>query len=84
METISSSPVPAPSPLLVLYGDHDQFTGIGRYNAWVKSLQEVETGKTVIADRKIEGGDHFWQGEALDRMLVGVEKWIDKVTSDYN
>ncbi len=66
--------------MLVLYGDHDQFTGIGRYEAWVKSLQEagnLTSGMTVVADAKIVGGDHFWGGEALDHMLIEVEKWIN-------
>ena len=66
--------------MLVLYGDHDQFTGIGRYEAWVKSLQEagsVPSGTSVVADVKIAGGDHFWRGEALDQMLIEVEKWIN-------
>ena len=28
---------------------------------------------------KIVGGDHFWQGEALDQMFIEVEKWINGV-----
>jgi hypothetical protein len=51
--------------MLVLYGDHDQFTGIGRYEAWVKSLQEVgnlPSGTTVVADIKIEGWGSFLAG----------------------
>jgi hypothetical protein len=78
-DTISSSPVSVP-PLLVLYGDNDQFTGIGSYEAWVKSLREVgnlHDGKAVVSNRKIEGGDHFWQGEALNHMLIEVERWIN-------
>ena len=66
--------------MLVLYGDHDQFTGIGRYEAWVKSLQEggnLTSGTTAVADARIVGGDHFWRGEALDHMLIEVEKWIN-------
>jgi hypothetical protein len=80
--TISSSPSPTPPPLLILYGDHDQFTGMARYEAWVKSLQEVgnlPSGNTVVAYTKIEDGDHFWRGEALDHMLIEVEKWTDAV-----
>lgn len=68
--------------MLVLYGDHDQFTGIGRYEAWVKSLQEggkLTSETTVIADTRIVGADHFWWGEALDRMLIEVEKWINEM-----
>jgi len=67
---------------LVLYGDHDQFTSIGRYEVWVKSLREVGnliSGTTALADTKIVGGDHFWQGEALDHMLIEVEKWINGI-----
>ena len=78
-----SSPSPIPPPLLILYGDYDQFTGTARYEAWVKSLQEVgnvPSGNTVVAHTKIEGGDHFWQGEALDRLLDEVEKWTAAVT----
>ena len=68
--------------MLVLYGDHDQFTGKGRYEAWIKSLQEAgngPSGTTAVASIKIVGGDHFWQGEALDQMLIEVEKWINGV-----
>lgn len=80
---MASSPTPIPPPLLILYGDHDQFTGIARYEAWVKSLEEVgnvPSGNTVVAHTKIEGGDHFWQGEALDHLLDEVEKWTAAVT----
>ena len=79
-DTLPFSSVPAPSPLLVLYGDHDQFTGVAKYEAWVKSLQEVgnfPNENTVFAESKIEGGDHFWRGEALDHMLIEVEKWLN-------
>ena len=65
---------------MVLYGDRDQFTGIARYETWVKSLQEagaLPSRKTVVSHTKIEGGDHFWHGEALDHMLIEVEKWVD-------
>ena len=78
-DTPSYSSLPAPSLLLVLYGDQDQFTGIARYEAWVNSLQEIgnaPSGKAIVADAKIEGGDHFWGGEALDHMLNEVGKWI--------
>jgi len=81
-DTVSSSSSPIPSPLLVLYGDHDQFTGIARYEAWVKSLQElgnIPSGNTVIADAKVAGGDHFWQDMALDHMLIEVDKWTGAV-----
>jgi alpha/beta superfamily hydrolase len=90
VDTVPSSSSPVPLPMLVLYGDHDQFTGIGRYGAWVKSLQGVgnlPSGTNIIADIKIVGGDHFWRGEALDHMLIEVEKWINgtaRIEPDHN
>ncbi len=69
------------SNVLVLYSDHDDFTSIESYDAWVKTLkhetEETEgypRGKLEIVE--VEGTNHFWANvEARDRMLRTIQEW---------
>ncbi|PVF97296.1 alpha/beta-hydrolase [Serendipita vermifera] len=62
------------SNVLILYGDHDQFTGEGKLDTWSQGLQG-KGGKVEVC--KINGADHFWHGRSADRLLEVVGKWLD-------
>lgn len=68
--------------MLVLYSDHDDFTSIESYDAWVKTLKH-EAEETEGCPRgnldivKVEGTNHFWANEdARDRMLRTIQEWV--------
>ncbi|KAG2224939.1 hypothetical protein INT45_010888 [Circinella minor] len=57
--------------VLVLYGDHDQFTGVRSYQNWLKYAgQHVES---VI----IPGADHFWF-EYENTLVTKVHDWVTR------
>ncbi|KAI0719401.1 alpha/beta-hydrolase [Cerioporus squamosus] len=75
------------SNVLVIYGDDDNFTSVGSYDAWVASLQKDREaapsseqthhppGKLEVV--KIEGASHFWREEdAVHRLLDVVRAWL--------
>ena len=60
--------------VLVLYGDHDQFTGVRSYQNWLKNAgQHVES---II----IPGADHFWF-EYENTLVTKVHDWITRIFS---
>jgi uncharacterized protein len=64
------------SSVLVLYGDHDQFTSLQRYEHWVSRLKTEAKGhlSTVL----INGADHFWSQRASEEMCITVGSWLDE------
>lgn len=63
------------SSVLVLYGNHDQFTSLQRYEQWASRLRAEAKGNlsTVL----INGGDHFWGQRAGEEMCMAVGRWLD-------
>lgn len=62
--------------VLVLYGDHDDFTSVEAYDAWAHSLTEV-AAEDVLKIVKVEGADHFWRESTRLAMLVdAVKTWL--------
>ena len=53
------------SNVLVIYGDHDEFTSVSKYRQWTEEL-----GVRVV---EIAGGTHFWQGRGkeLKHSVIG-------------
>ena len=70
------------SNVLVIYSEHDDFTGIDGYDTWADSLRHeairVEgqpRGNLEIV--KIEGANHFWTNEeARSAMLRCIREWV--------
>ncbi|KAI8139084.1 Alpha/Beta hydrolase protein [Fennellomyces sp. T-0311] len=60
------------SKVLVVFGDQDQFTGVGSYQKWLKGV-----GKHVEAVL-IPGADHFWF-EYEDRLVAKVNEWVIRI-----
>lgn len=79
---------PVASHVLALYGDQDQFTGIGTYEGWIKEcgalapLPDKEkkggSGSSTFTPVLIEGADHFYRSTgALDELDRAVVEWYD-------
>ncbi|OCH84088.1 alpha/beta-hydrolase [Obba rivulosa] len=66
------------SNVLVLHGDHDDFTSSDVYAAWAQSLVADETnnqGRLEVV--QIEHGSHFWREEqAKKKLLEVVSRWL--------
>ncbi|KAI0091057.1 alpha/beta-hydrolase [Irpex rosettiformis] len=68
--------------VLVIYSDHDDFTGVGSYDNWVDSLRNeaggVEGGPQANLEvMKIEDANHFWTNdEARHIMLRCIREWV--------
>lgn len=60
------------APMLCVHGDQDQFTSASSYAARFAGFESGER-KVVV----IEGGDHFWRGEAQrEAMIAAVAEWV--------
>lgn len=68
--------------VLCIHGDADQFTGASTYSAWSERLDHKasESGENEAPPLRvvvIEGGDHFWRGEAQRKaMMAAVAEWV--------
>ncbi|KAL0954829.1 hypothetical protein HGRIS_003774 [Hohenbuehelia grisea] len=65
------------SNVLVVFGDHDEFTSISKYRGWQNELESL----AEAADRgtlkvvEIEGGSHFWGGRAGEDLIEAIGEW---------
>lgn len=64
------------SSVLVVYGDHDQFTSLQRYEQWVSRLKSEAKGR--VGSVLINGADHFWSQRAGEEMCIAVGHWMDE------
>jgi alpha/beta superfamily hydrolase len=63
--------------VLVIFGDQDEFTGISRYDAWVKELGREGGPLKVVS---IHDATHFWTGKGRELQGV-VEGWLTSFDS---
>lgn len=62
--------------VLILYGDNDEFTAVGKYDAWSQGL----VGKGGMVEvQKIDGANHFWHGRSMRRLIETVANWLDSL-----
>ncbi|EPT01649.1 hypothetical protein FOMPIDRAFT_1119778 [Fomitopsis schrenkii] len=62
--------------VLVLYGDHDDFTSVEAYDVWAHNLTEV-AATDVLRIVKVEGANHFWRKRSPQAKLVDTfETWL--------
>lgn len=61
--------------VLLVFGDHDQFTGIGSYENWVR-----QANKDNVQVSRVEGADHFWFGYE-DVLVRIVDSWLAWIQS---
>ncbi|KAI0077061.1 alpha/beta-hydrolase, partial [Panus rudis PR-1116 ss-1] len=67
------------SNVLVIYGDCDEFTSEGRYDAWASDLRkEISGGRHgTLHIEKIVTANHFWVDyEARNSLLTTVRNWV--------
>ena len=61
-----------------MHGDQDEFTSIENYDVWAESLRRnashQDAGKLRIM--KVEGANHFWNGEAGETLLETIRAWL--------
>lgn len=63
--------------VLVLYGDHDEFSSVENYDAWAEGLLQEADGKENLSIHKIDGATHFWRERgAVQRLLEVIEEWL--------
>jgi uncharacterized protein len=62
------------SNVLIIYGDCDEFTSIGRYNTWKEELGARDAGNLKMV--KVAGANHFWRGQTGREMMLVVREWL--------
>ncbi|KAI5477416.1 alpha/beta hydrolase, N-terminal domain protein [Pseudohyphozyma bogoriensis] len=64
----------ATNDVLAVFGDEDNFSGVGKLRAWSEGLGEgTERFKSV----EVEGADHFWREREVKMRLLGeVREWL--------
>lgn len=62
------------SDVLAIFGDADQFSGVGPLRKWRDGL--VAAGSGRFKGVEVEGADHFWRGEGLDELVREVRDWL--------
>ncbi|KZO91547.1 alpha/beta-hydrolase [Calocera viscosa TUFC12733] len=63
------------SDVLAVYGDKDNFSGEAALDRWAGELRSAGEGGRVRTE-KVEGADHFWGGEAGERLAEIVAGWL--------
>lgn len=60
------------SNVLIIFGDRDEFTGIGNYTNWANGLQAIGDKETTgsLQIISVAGANHFWSDEEPHRMLI--------------
>lgn len=70
------------SKILTVYGDHDQFTSLSKYEQLKGRLEGVakEGGsENEVQAVKIDNADHFWRSiRAMSELSISVEKWLNQ------
>ncbi|KAF8223846.1 alpha/beta-hydrolase [Tricholoma matsutake] len=61
------------SNVLIIYGDCDDFTSVGRYKAWREELEGEYAGHLQIVE--VARGSHFWRGRAGREMALMIREW---------
>ncbi|EIM91342.1 alpha/beta-hydrolase [Stereum hirsutum FP-91666 SS1] len=74
LETLLGNPR---AHVLLLYGDVDEFTGVGSYEPWAQNLQSISDNAHRLVVQCVDGGTHFWRGDAARRMLAAIDTFIE-------
>lgn len=65
------------SNVLVVYSDQDEFTAVGKYDAWAESLRNVPESRGELAIVRINDVNHFWSNPAgRQELLEVVGGWV--------
>ncbi|KLO11578.1 alpha/beta-hydrolase [Schizopora paradoxa] len=69
------------SNVLIVYGDHDEFTANESYKAWTEELRGHVGTSGMLETRLVPNGSHFWRDYDAVELRQAVETWIDNFTS---
>ncbi|KAF9007605.1 Alpha/Beta hydrolase protein [Cyathus striatus] len=61
--------------VLIIFGDHDEFTSASKYREWGRSLEDL-SGKGNMKVVEVVGATHFWRGEAGYELGKTVGEWL--------
>ena len=64
------------SRVIILYGNHDQFTAEAKYDTWAAMLKDCSKGNLNVV--KIPGADHFWHGQAARHLHDALSAWLEE------
>ncbi|KAJ9477071.1 hypothetical protein PHBOTO_000762 [Pseudozyma hubeiensis] len=86
--SVDGASLPVASHVLAVYGDQDQFTGLGTYDTWVEACSSVaasasqQGGGSSFHHVLIEGADHFYRsGQAMEALDKAVVEWYDGLST---
>ncbi|EPQ52764.1 alpha/beta-hydrolase [Gloeophyllum trabeum ATCC 11539] len=60
--------------VLIVYGTRDEFTGIGKYDAWAQTLMH-ERRAVALRIERVEGATHFWFNHQQELESI-VRSWL--------
>ncbi|CBQ67473.1 conserved hypothetical protein [Sporisorium reilianum SRZ2] len=78
--------LPVASHVLAIYGDQDQFTGVGTYETWTGECGKLAPSPLIATPHRgstfhhvlIENADHFYRSSrALDALDKAIVEWYD-------
>ena len=59
----------------MIYGDKDEYTGVGSYRSLAREM--VESG---LVAKEVEGATHFYRSEENgERCKLAIGEWLDSV-----
>ncbi|CAL1717049.1 unnamed protein product [Somion occarium] len=66
------------SNVLIIYGDQDDFTGVGSYDSWADALRkEVQgEGRGTLEIAKVKGATHFWRDDSSRKLVRVIQNWL--------
>jgi len=70
------------SNVLVVCGDHDEFTTCESYKAWIDELRECAGASESLETHLVHGATHFWRDYDAVELRQKVENWVSKSMSD--
>lgn len=61
--------------VLVVFGDHDEFTSASNYETWGRELEHgSERGNLRVIS--VPNGSHFWRGQSGQVLEEVIQEWL--------
>ncbi|KAG6330345.1 hypothetical protein ID866_8742, partial [Astraeus odoratus] len=65
--------------VLIIYGEHDEFTSRAKYGAWTESLRKTSEGGAQLNIASVAEANHFWHSNSARTALRNtLESWLGK------
>ncbi|WVQ98682.1 hypothetical protein IAU59_005813 [Kwoniella sp. CBS 9459] len=72
--TSLSKSLPNERPVWVVYGNKDNFTGVGAYGHFKKEMEEQQG---VVRCFEVEDADHLWRRDEGEKLREIIRDWLD-------